>query len=531
METTKKIARSTLAIVIFSLIGKLLGLYREILRAARFGATAEMDAYVASQSATSIISMLITAAIATTFIPALQKAERDLGHEEKLKFTNNMLFIVILISTLVVGLGMFFSEYLAALVAPKNKLTPEMLDLIAKLIKVGLPVIIFSAMAGVFTGFLQYEGRFAAAGAIAIPLNITYIIYLNFFSEKGGIVGLSIVSVLAVVTQVIFLLPDSFKAGFKFMPVINFKDSYVKEAMVLALPILLSTAINDINIIVNKRLAMGMEVSSTSVIDYASKMNIMVLGVFITAITAIIFPAMSRAFGTGNIIQGKRVMNASVKTVLFLTVPATIGMLILAEPIVDIAFFHGRFTAQNAIDTTATLRFYSIALISMSLSNVLNRVYYSISDTKTPFYIGLINVLINVGLNLSVAHRFGTRGLAASVSIATTIAVLASFVLLRKKIGHFGARSYIKALIKTLMASVAMGLVAFCYYPLEILLLGFLSSYLPGKVIKLLILILVVSLAMIVYIVCMYLLGVREIRDVIRILRRKINNKKEAKSN
>ncbi len=526
METTKKIAKSTLAIVVFSLMGKLFGFYREILRAAKFGATAHMDAFVASQSATTVVSMLITTAIATTFIPSLQKAERDLGHDEKLKFTNNMLFLVILISSAVVALGMFFSPYLAALVTPEDKLTPEMLALVSKLIRVGIPVIIFSSMVGVFTGFLQYEGRFAAAGAVAIPLNIVYIIYLTFFTKQGGIVGFSVASVLGVVAQVFFLLPDSFKAGYRFMPVLNFKDKYVKEAMILAVPMLVSTAINDVNIIVNKRLAMGMEVGSASVIDYANKMNVMVLGVFITAITAIIFPAMSRAFGTGNLVQGKRVMNASVKTVLFLTVPATVGMIILARPIVDIAFLHGKFTSQNAIDTTATLRFYSLALISISLSNVLNRVYYSISDTKTPFYIGLVNVLINIGLNISVSHKFGTRGLAASVSIATTIAVIASFTLLRKKIGHFGARSYIKALIKTLLASLAMSLIAVLYYPLEGLLLPIMTSMASTKILKLTVLLFVVSIAAAVYGISLYKLGVREIRDLTKIVKRKINSKR-----
>lgn len=529
MESTKKIARSTLAIILFSLIGKILGFYREALRAAKFGATSEMDAFVASQSATTVISALITAAIATTFIPSLQKAERDLGHDEKLNFTNNMLFIVSLVSIGVVILGIIFAPFLASLVTPKDKLSPEMLHLVTKLIRVTIPVIIFSSIAGVFTGYLQYEGRFAAAGAIAIPLNLVFIFYLLFLSHKGGIVGLSIASVLGVLAQILFLMPDTFRTGFKFKPALNFSDKYVKEAAILALPILVSTAINDVNIIVNKRLAMGMEVGSTTIIDYANKMNVMVLGVFITAITAIIFPAMSRAFGSGNMIQGKRVMSASVKTVLFLTVPATVGMFILARPIVDIAFFYGKFTQQNAIDTTATLRFYTLALISISLSNVLNRVYYSISDTKTPFYIGLINVLINVGLNVMVAHKFGTRGLACSVSIATTISVLVSFVLLRKKIGHFGAKTYIKALIKTLMASFVMALVALLYYPIEGLVLANVSSVASTKILKLIILLIVTGLAATVYGICLYKLGVREIRDVVKIVKRKMNNRKAEK--
>ncbi|EFI41499.1 murein biosynthesis integral membrane protein MurJ [Peptoniphilus sp. oral taxon 386] len=520
METTKKLARSTLAIIVFSLLGKILGFVRESLTAARFGATLEMDAFTASQSATATISMLITAAIATIFIPSLQKAERELGEEEKLKFTNNMLMIISLISLIVIALGIVFAPALSILFTPKSKL--EAYELVVKLIKIGMPVVIFSAVVGVFTGFLQYEGKFAAAGAVAIPLNLVYVIYLGFISPHAGIVGLTIASVVGILAQVIFLLPDSFKAGYRPKFVFNLKDKYVNEALLLAVPILISTAVNDVNVIVNRRLAMGMVEGSASVLNYANKMNMMILGIFITAITAIIFPTMSRAFGNKDMIHGKRVMNASVKTVLFLTVPATIGMLILARPIVDVAFFHGKFTLQNAIDTTATLRFYTLALISISLSNVLNRVYYSIADTKTPFIIGLINVSINVGLNLLVAHKFGTRGLAASVSIATTVAVLISFILLREKIGNLGIKSYVKALVKTLMSSTAMGIFCLIYFPIEKVLTPLMHSHGSSIIIKLLLLMIVVGIAAIIYGLCLYHLGVREIRDVVKIINRRL---------
>ncbi|RVU53802.1 murein biosynthesis integral membrane protein MurJ [Anaerosphaera multitolerans] len=521
METTKRLAKSTLAIIIFSLIGKIFGLVRESLIAAKFGATFQTDAFYAALGATGIISALVTQSIATTFIPGLQKAESELGHNQKLHFTNNMLSISTIISILVMIMGIALAPALAFLFSPPSK--PEAFDLVVELIKLGMPVIVFSAIVGVFTGFLQYSGKFAAAGAVAIPLNLTYILYLTLFTSHAGIHGLTIASVLGVFMQILFLLPSAFKSGYKPQAVLDFKDKYVVESLMLAAPVLISTAVNDINIIVNKRLAMGMAEGSTTILNNANKLNTMILGIFITAITATVFPTMTRTFSEQGMVQGKKVMNASVKSVLFLTVPATVGMIILARPIVDLAFFHGRYTLQNAIDTTATLRFYTIALISMSISNVLNRVYYSLSDTKTPFWVGLINVMINVGLNLLVAHRFGTRGLAASVSIATTIAVLISFVLLRKKIGNLGTKSYIRALIKTLMASAVMGLVAFLYFPIETLLLPFVTSGASIKLIKLIVLLFVVSLAALVYAICLYLLGVREIRDIVKMIKKRLN--------
>ena len=223
-------------------------------------------------------------------------------------------------------------------------------------------------------------------------------------------------------------------------------------------------------------------------------------------------------------LQGKKVMNASIKSVLFLTVPATIGMIILARPLIEIAFVHGKFTVEDGISATSTLRFYSLSLISISLTNVLNRIYYSLNDTKTPFVIGALNVIINVGLNLLVAHHYGTDGLAASVSIATTAAVFIGFYLLRKKIGNLGTKSYIKAIIKTVMASVAMGLVALTYFPIEKILFSFSSGALL-TLLRLIVLLIVVSIAALIYLVILYYLGVREIRDLVAILKEKIQNR------
>ncbi|EGY77361.1 murein biosynthesis integral membrane protein MurJ [Peptoniphilus indolicus] len=520
MENTKKLAKSTLAIIVFSLVGKLMGFVRESLQAGVFGATNEMDAFIAAQSATAIVSALVTTAIATTFIPALTKAENELGENQRNYFTNNLLTLATIFSIVVAILGYLFAPQLAVLFTTKTK--PEVYLLVIKLIRLGIPVVVFSAVVGVFTGFLQYNNRFAAAGAINIPLNLCYIFFLLFMTNMGGIYGLTIVSVIGVLAQIIFLLPDSIRQGYRPKPVLNLKDKYVMEALALAVPVLMSSAVNDINVIVNRKLAANMVEGSVSILNYANKMNLMILGIFIAAITSIIFPTMSRAFSSDNKIQGKRVMNASVKLVLFLTIPATVGMIVLARPIVDVAFLHGVFTKQNAIDTTATLRFYTLALISMSVSMVLNRVYYSIADTKTPFVVGLINVVINVVLNLLVAHRFGTRGLAASVSIATTVAVLISFILLRRKIGNLGTKSYIRALIKTTLSATLMGLFALIYFPIESILINPNMSNATSTIVKLVILLIVVAIAALIYGISMYALGVREIRDVVNIIKKKL---------
>lgn len=525
--TGSKIAKSTLAIIIFSLIGKVFGFARESLTAYVFGAGTEMDAFSLAQAATAMIAGFVTQAIATTYIPSVQKAETDLGHKRKNYFTNNLLMISTLVSFVIIALGIIFPKEIALLTA--SQADPETYEIVTKLIQVGMPVVLFSAWVGVLTGYLQHGGKFAAAGAIAIPLNLTYIVYLLLFSHHVGIIGLTVASVLGILAQFIFLLPSAYKIGYRPKFILDFNDKYVRDAIVLALPVFISVSVNDINTIVNRNLASGMGKGAASILYFANKMNTMIIGVFITAITAVIFPILTRTLGSGDMVRGKKVMNASIKSVLFLTVPATIGMIILARPLIEIAFVRGSFTATDGIMTTSTLRFYSLSLISISLSNVLNRIFYSIEDTKTPFYIGVVNVVLNVGLNLAVAKHFGTNGLAASVSISTTVAVIISFVLLRKKIGKLGARSFIKALIKTAMASIVMGVVALSYFPYEKLIMTFASGG-TATLLKLIALLIVILIAAVIYVICLYYLGVREIRDVAGIMRTKIENKKKSKA-
>ncbi|CAG7587985.1 murein biosynthesis integral membrane protein MurJ [Peptoniphilus senegalensis] len=518
-----RIAKSTVAIIIFLLIGKVFGFFRESLTASVFGAGKEMDAFSLAQAATAMIAGFVTQAIATTYIPSAQKAELDHGPSRKNYFTNNLLMVVSLVSFVLIILGIVFPNQIALLTA--SQADPETYAIVVKLIQVGMPVVLFSSWVGVMEGYLQHGGKFAATGAIAIPLNLTYIIYLALFSRHVGIMGLTIASVLGILAQFLFLLPNAMKIGYRPKFVADFKDEYVREAIVLALPVFVSVSVNDINTIVNRNLASGMGEGAASILYYSNKMNTMIIGIFITAITAIVFPILTKTLGSGDMKLGKKVMNASIKTVIFITVPATVGLIILARPIIEIAFVRGYFTPADGVAATSTLRCYSLSLISISVINVLNRIYYSIEDTKTPFYVGVTNVAINVGLNLLVARHYGTNGLAASVSIATTLALFISFILLKRKIGNLGTKSYIKASIKTFMASLAMGLVTLSYFPYEKLIMSFTNGRIQ-TLLRLILLMLIVFIAACVYVLCLYHLGVREVRDISKIVKDKIENRK-----
>lgn len=524
MDTRKKIARSTFAIIILSLVGKIFGFLRESLTAYVFGTSIEMDAFSLAQAAVPMIGGLIVQAIATTYIPSMQKAELEHGSDRKNYFTNNLFTIISILSIVIILLGILFPKPVALLSASQK--SPETFALCVELVKYGMPVIIFSAWQGILTGYLQYHGKFAAVGAIAIPLNVVYIVYLLLASRHGGAVGLTVAMVLGTVAQFLFLLPGALKLGFRPGLVFDLQDKYMREATILSLPVLVSTSITNINVMVNRKLASGMGIGNSSVLYFSNKMNTMFFGIFITAVTAVVFPILTKTFSENNIKQGKRIMNASIKTVLFLTVPAMVGLLILARPIIEIAFVRGNFSEQSGLLATSTLRCYCLSLVSLSILSVVNRVFYAIQDTRTPFVIGVVNVALNVGLNLLVARHYGVNALALSVSIATTTAALISFYLLKVRLGNLGTKSYIKALIKTIMASVAMAAVTLIYFPFENLIHLFLHSDKWYTIGRLILLMGVVGIAAAVYGICLYYLGVREIRDLAEIMKKKLKERR-----
>lgn len=517
-----KITRSATALVVFALIGKFMGFARETLIANYFGAGVETDAFNAALKSTNLITAIVSNAISNTFIPMLSKVRADEGEERVAYHTNNMLFMSVFASIILTILGILAAPLIVGFVG--RGFEPQTFNLTLQLTKIGMPVMIFSAIVGVMTGYLQSQGKFAATGAIPIPLNIVYIFYLIVLSDKFGVFGLTIASVLAIAAQVIFLLPETVKVGHKYFWAFNIKDKYVIHALELSIPVLLSVAINDVNIAINTAFASGLEEGTVSWLNYANKLNVLILGIFIAAITSIVFPIMSKAFSEGDIDGGRKSMALATRLIFLITIPATIGLIVLARPIVEIAFQRGKFTAYDAEMTSMALIFYAPALTALSLNTLLNRVYYSLQDTTTPLIISAIAVALNVFLNFIFVKVLGHRGLALALTLGTNIAVFISFVGLRKKLGHIFAWSFLRAIIKNFAAAIPMGFVAYFGYFGLIDLVPFLGS---RVILKLLCLLFAVFLSVLTYGGLSYLLGVGEVKMAVELFKSKTSKKKE----
>lgn len=508
MDNSNRTARSVLLIIIFTLGSKFLGFLREVLIASKFGSGKQTDTFFIAASATTLIGSFILNSISTTFIPVISEVETKEGRKGKIKHTNNMLNLTAALSLILIIIAFIGTPLIVKILASGFK--GEQFVLAVKLIRIGLPIILFSGLIGVLKGFLESEHRFYATALIGLPFNLVYIFYLIFISSLFEIKGLMISAVIAVLSQLLVQIPELRRAEFRYKFIFDLKDNYIKRVLYLSLPVIVGVAINDINAIVDKTLASRLVSGSISALNYANRLNGLVLGVFISAITTVVFPLLAEEFSNDNLSGVKKIMAYGVNIILLITIPATVGLIILATPIVQVAFERGAFTPDDTIMTSSALIFYSLGLVASSLRLLITRVYYSLQDTKTPMINGAISLGLNIIFNFIFIQFMAHAGLAFATSIANTVATLLLYYELKKKIGSLGTKGYVSNFIKAGFASVIMGVIVYVVYHGLFGLLG------VSKMANLLSLLSAVGIGILVYGVLCYIFGIKEVKDLIK---------------
>lgn len=517
MSQSKTAAKSIFMMIAFSIAGKLLGFVREMLIAAKFGSGMETDTFFIALAATSLFTSFLTGSLSTTMIPVLSEVEQREGKEGKKSHTNNLLNISILIALVAIFLGWFFAPLIIKILAHGFK--GEQFDLAVMMVRMGLPVIIFAGVVGIYRGYLQSELMFLETAAASFPFNFVYITFLLFLAGIFGIKGLMVAGVLAVGSQVVIQVPGIRKTGYRYRFFIDFRDQYIKKISYLILPVLISIAVGDLNMIVDKSMASALVEGSISALNYSNRLKGFVLAIFITAITTVLFPMLSKEAVKEGRESFKKLIRNGFNVILLITIPAAVGMIVLTQPIVRLAFERGAFDPVATRMTSTALLFYSLGLVGMAVRTLMDRVYYSLQDTKTPMYNGILALALNIALNLILIRSMAHAGLALATSIATTVTTGSLIYGLRKKIGPLGLTELLTCGLKTLVSSLIMGVLVYSiYYPLE-------SRVLGNTLLELALLLGVVSLGAAVYLVIIYLLKVEEMNWFVGLFKKKLGER------
>lgn len=512
MSTRETLIKSSIVLMIFSFVGQILGFIREMLIASKFGSNWETDAFFIALTATGLLTALVASSIRTTLIPILTEVETNEGKRGKVYHTNNYLNTFLIISILFVILGILIAPLIIKILA--MGFHNDQFDLAVLLMRIGMIGLIFKVIVGVYRGYLHSEGKFFESAVSDISLNFITILFLLFLTSFYGIKGLMVASVLGILTQFLIQIPALKKVKYYYKATLNFKDKYIKKLLYLVPPVLIGVAINDINKIVDKTLASTLAEGSISALNYAAKLEGLILTVFITSIITVIFPQISKKVTENKVNELNKINKVGFNLILIITVPATMGAIVLATPIVEIAFQRGEFDIEATKMTAIALIFYTLGLIPNALRLHYNNIFYSIQDTKTPMINGGITVLLNLLLSLLLIKHMQHAGLALATSIASFIATILLGFALKKKIGVKVSINNLKVFLKSTVGSIIITILAYILYNTLIEKLG------DNFVIKLVSLITSVGISGLLYVILLYILKVEEVKFLINTIKR-----------
>ncbi|MCI2253103.1 murein biosynthesis integral membrane protein MurJ [Domibacillus sp. PGB-M46] len=449
--------KTAILIMLITILSKLLGLLRDVILSYFYGASSISDAYLIALTIPGVIFSFVGVAITTGYIPMYSKILKDSGEEKGLEYTNNIINLMLFLSTFIVIFSLVFTDNIVSFFA--SGFQGETLTIASIFTKFTIIGVYFTGLVYVFSGYLQLKDNYIVPVLIGIPLNLIFIFSI-ILSSQTNLFILAIGTTIAYLFQFLILLPSIIKTRYKYKFYVNVKDENFKNMIYIVLPVILGTSVNQINILIDRTLASQLVVGGISALNYADKLNLFVQGIVVTSIVSMTFPLMSKMFVNDDREAFKRTISQSIIIVSLLVVPAIFGFMLFSKQIVSFLFGRGEFDSRAILLTSEALFFYSIGMIGFGLHQVLSKAFYAMQDTKTPVVNATIGLVLNIILNLVLSRFLGIGGLALATSISSLVTAILLFLSLRKKIGTFGTKHISLSFLKILVASFLMGIFA-----------------------------------------------------------------------
>lgn len=425
-----KAVKTVSFIAVATMLAKIMGMLRDIVLASSYGTGDQLDAYMAaSRIPLLFFDFTLGAAILSTFIPVFNRYLQKGEDKRAIAFSNSFINLVVIIAAAFCVIGILFSSQLTNIIAPGYSIEVKLLT--SKLLMIMLPTIIFTTLAYAFVGILQSFGEFNIPAIISLVSNSVVIIYLIFFNKSFGIYGLAFAMLIGWSLQVAVQIPSLIKKKYKYTLTLNLKDEGIKDVFVLALPILISSWLQPICVLVNTIFASYLQTGSVASLELANRLYIIIVGVFVFAITNYAFPALSKLSGGGNTKGFADVMNKSLRSMIIIIAPIMAGMMLLSKEIITVVYGRGEFNDTSIALTGVALFFYSIGMIGYGTNEILNKCFYAMEDGKTPMissFFGIASAVVLAFVFTNVLHlKIGGLALSASIS-----AIIVSLILIYK---------------------------------------------------------------------------------------------------
>jgi len=464
----ESVVRSAGIVSIAVAMSRLTGLVREMVMARFFGAGFVYDAFLLGFRIPNLTRDLFAeGALSSAFVPIFTQTLSQKGRKEAAVLSNLVATALILLVGSFCILGVIFSPSLVALLAEGFHQVPGKFELAVKMTRIMFPFLLLVALAAQAMGVLNACNRFAVPALASTFFNIGSVIFglaLGFWLGPAlgidPITGMAIGVVLGGALQLAWQIPSLRTEGFGFRPSFDWNHPGLRHIIRLMGPAILGNAAVQINVMVNTNFASRIPGNGpVSWLGYAFRFMQLPLGLFGVAIASATLPSISRSAGAGNFEEFRRTLSKSLGMVFLLTLPSSIGLIVLGDTMIGAIYQGGKFQAFDTRQTALALSCYAVGLAGYSALKVLNPAFYALHDARTPMMVSLISIAINYATAsmLLGGTSLGHAGLALSTSAVAIFGAVALFAILRKRIGGIHGRALLSSIWKITLASAVMG--------------------------------------------------------------------------
>ncbi len=463
-DDTGKIARSAGVVSVAVMCSRVLGLVREQAFAILFGASDAFDAFVVAFRVPNMLRDLFgEGALSAAFVAVFTDYDTKKGERATWELAGNVLVFLGIVLSFVTLLGIIFSEQVVRLLVEADfEAVSGKVELTRLLTVIMFPFLIFISFSSVVMGILNTKGRFFVPAMASSFFNVGSIVggvSLALVMPNYGqppIVGMAIGTLIGGLLQLLCQLPTLFCVGFQFLPRLNLSDPGLKRILKLMGPALIGLAPLQVNVLVNTYFVSSLGTGGLSWLSYSFRLFWLPVGLFGVAISIATMPVISRYASLKDFDKLKETFVSSLTMAFCLTIPATVGLMLLGESITRVIFEHGAFDAFATIKTAEALSFFAIGLFAYSSVKIMVPVFYALDDTKYPVIGSFVTMGINFCLMMLTINLLAHRAPGFSTSCAMIVNFLFLITVLYKKLGGYSLSYLFTGLGKALVGTAIM---------------------------------------------------------------------------
>ena len=462
----RRVTRAAGVVGAATLLSRIFGYLRDMVVASFFGAGMAADAFIAAFRIPNLLRRLFgEGSLSIAFVPVFTEVMVRGDREDGLRLAVSTFKLLLVVLSMVAVAGVMAAPWIIHGVAPGFAGNPAKMALTVTLTRLMFPYVVFIGLVALCMGILNVMGHFAAPAVAPVLLNLAmigslYAVARFSDSQNVRVIGLAVGVLAGGALQLTLQLPYLIRFGLRFRRTTGLWHPAMRRIGRLMLPTIFGAAVYQINILVGTLLASLLPQGSVSYLYYADRLVQFPLGIFAQAAATAVLPSLSRQAAVGDRTAMGETLGYSMRLVLFITIPAMVGLIVLREPIVALLFKHGAFDARTTRLTSDALLYYCLGLWAFAAVRIVVSIFYALQDTRTPVITATVSIAANILFGMALMGPMRHCGLALATSLASMLNLVLLVIALRRRMGVIRWRLIVAGGLRTLAISAVMAAAA-----------------------------------------------------------------------